>query len=143
MPSFEPRDPDFETTIRETFGRQRLMALIGARLVRVEPGAVDIELPFRDDLAQQSGILHAGTIAAIADSAAGLAAQSLMSAGSDVLSVEFKLNLLAPAAGERFIARGHVVRPGRTVTVCSVDVSSISGDSETAVATFLGTMIAR
>ncbi len=119
------------------------MALIGAELLRVEPGAVDVALPFKEELSQQSGILHAGTIAAIADSAAGLAAQTLMPAGSDVLSIEFKLNLLAPAAGDRFIARGRVVRPGRTVTVCSVDIVSIRHDSETLVATFLGTMIAR
>ncbi len=143
MPAFEPRNPDYEATVRETFSRERLMALIGAELIHVEPGAVEVALPFRDELAQQSGVLHAGTIAAIADCAAGLAAQTLMAAGSDVLSIEFKLNLLAPAAGDRFTARGRVVRPGRTVTVCSVDVVAVRGTAETLVATFLGTMIAR
>ena len=119
------------------------MALIGSELLHVEPGAVDVALPFREDLAQQSGILHAGTLAAIADCAAGLSAQTLMPAGPDVLSIEFKMNLLAPAAGDRVIARGRVIRPGRTVTVCSVDVVAIRGTAETLVATFLGTLIAR
>ena len=119
------------------------MTLIGAELLGIEPGAVDVALPFREELAQQSGILHAGTIAAIADCAAGLAAQTLMPAGADVLSIEFKLNLLAPAVGDRVIARGRVVRPGRTVTVCSVEVVAVRGAAETLVATFLGTMIAR
>ena len=114
------------------------MSTIGARLVRVAPGEVDIELSFRDDLMQQSGTLHAGAISAIADSACGYAALSLMPAGSNVVSVEFKLNLLAPAMTS-IIARARVLRAGRTLTVTSADVLA----GETLIATMLATMMRR
>lgn len=125
--------------VHELFDRQKFMATIGARLIRVEPGEVDIELPFSDALGQQAGFVHAGAIAAIADSACGFSALTMMPAGSDVVSVEFKLNLLAPARGETFIARGRVLRAGRTLTVCRADV--FAGD--VIVATMLGTMMRR
>ncbi|HUP46418.1 MAG TPA: PaaI family thioesterase [Thermoanaerobaculia bacterium] len=115
------------------------MRTIGASLSRVAPGQVEIALPWRDDLAQQSGILHAGIIASIADSACGYAALTLMPPGSDVVSVEFKLNLLAPAAGPGFVARGRVIRAGRTITTAAADVFG----GETLVATMLGTMMRR
>jgi len=111
--AFEPRVPEFAERVRESFARQRFMETMGASLARVEPGAVDIELPFDASLTQQHGFLHAGVVAAIADSACGYAALTLMDAESAVLSVEVKLNLLAPAAGERFAARGRVVREAR------------------------------
>jgi uncharacterized protein (TIGR00369 family) len=129
----------FEEVVRASFAKQGFMALIGARLTRVAPGEVDIELPFRSDLVQQSGTTHAGVITAIADSACGYAALTLMPDGSEVLSVEFKINLLAPAVGPLLVARARVVRSGRTLTICSADVLS----GEKAVATMLATMIGR
>jgi len=122
MPSFKPKDENFEARVRDSFSRQALMTLIGARLGRIEPGRVEIELPFRAGLTQQHGFLHAGITSAIADSAGGYAGYSLFPAGSSVLTVEFKINLVAPAAGERFLAVGEVLRAGRTLTVCSLEV---------------------
>ena len=116
------------------------MQVIGAELTRVEPGVVEISLPYRRDLTQQDGYLHAGIITTIADSAAGYAAYSLMPAGSGVLSVEFKVNLLRPAQGERFVARAEVIKPGKTLTVVRADVFGIQGTEHTLVATLLGTM---
>ncbi len=139
--SFEAQDPDFAPRVRASFERQRFMATIGARLTRVEPGEVDIELPSRDELTQQHGFMHAGALAAAADSACGYAALSLMPPGAAVLSVEFKINLLAPAAGDRVVARGRVIRAGRTVTVCWAEVAAIDGASERLVATMVGTMM--
>ena len=130
----------FESIVRETFARQKLMSLFGAQLTRISDGEVEITLPFREDLGQQSGTLHAGTIAAIADAACGLAALTKMPAGSDVVSVEFKLNLLAPAIGERFAARARVIRAGRTLSVVAADVFA---NDETIVATMLATMMRR
>jgi uncharacterized protein (TIGR00369 family) len=143
MADFQPRDPQFETRVRESFARQTVMTTIGARLARVAPGEVEIELPYRADLAQQNGFVHAGIVTTIADSACGYAAYSLMPAASDVLSVEFKVNLMAPAAGERLVARARVLRPGRTLTVCQSDVFAVRSGEETQVATLLGTMICR
>jgi uncharacterized protein (TIGR00369 family) len=136
-----PKDPLFETRVRESFTRQHFMATIGARLLRVEPGEVDVEVATRDDLVQQHGFLHAGVVASAADSACGYAALSLMPAGAAVLSIEFKTNLLAPATGERIIARGRVIRAGRTVTVCWADVTAYDADSERLVATMVATMM--
>ena len=118
------------------------MNLIGARLARVEPGVVEIELPFRADLTQQDGFLHAGVITTVADSAAGYAAYTLMPAGSRVLSIEFKVNLLRPARGELFVARAEVIKAGRTLTVVRADVFANAENSEKElVATMQGTMM--
>ena len=118
------------------------MNLIGARLVHVEPGIVEIELPFRSDLTQQDGYIHAGIVTTIADSACGYAAFSLMPAGSRVLSVEFKVNLLRPARGESFIARAEVIKAGRTLSVTRADVFAVHQDTERElIATMQGTMI--
>jgi len=138
---FMPRDPDFEKRVRASFERQRFMATIGATLTRVEPGEVEIELKHRDDLVQQHGYLHAGVLATAADSACGYAALTLMPIGAAVLSVEFKVNMLAPAAGTRFLARGRVIKPGRTVTVVWGEVVSVDGDEEKLVTTMVGTMM--
>jgi uncharacterized protein (TIGR00369 family) len=137
----QARDPEFATRVRLSFGEQRAMSTIGASLGIVEPGVVDIILPFRDDLTQQDGFLHAGIIAAVADSACGYAAHSLMPPAARVLSIEFKLNLLAPAVGERIEARGRVVRAGRTITVCRADVVAITDGAEKLIATMTGTMM--
>lgn len=117
------------------------MATIGAELSRVAPGEVEIALPFRAELTQQNGYLHAGIVAAVVDSACGYAAMSLTPPGGEVLSIEFKLNLLAPAAGESFVARARVVRAGRNVTVCAGDVFSVREGAEKLVATMLATMM--
>ncbi|HKW10534.1 MAG TPA: PaaI family thioesterase [Gemmatimonadaceae bacterium] len=137
----KPLDPEYTTRVRLSFGEQRAMAMIGASLGTVAPGAVDVVLPFRDDLTQQDGFLHAGIVAAIADSSCGYAAYTLMPASARVLSIEFKLNLLAPAVGERLEARGRVIRSGSTITVCRADVAAITGESEKLVATMIGTMM--
>jgi uncharacterized protein (TIGR00369 family) len=142
MPTFTPQDPDFEARVRTSFARQQVMATIGARLARVAPGRVEIELPFRADLTQQHGFLHAGIVTTIADSACGYAALSLMPPAAAVLTVEYKVNLLAPARGERLIARGQVTRAGRTLTVCAGDVVALADGRETAVAVMLATMMA-
>ena len=118
------------------------MATIGATIVRVAPGEIDLELPFREDLTQQHGFLHAGIVATLADSACGYAALSLMPAGAGVLSVEYKLNLLAPAVGQRMIARATVLRAGRTVTVCRGDVFAVSDGGEKLIAAMQATMMA-
>jgi uncharacterized protein (TIGR00369 family) len=135
------RDPNFEARVRASFGKQKLMSTIGAALEKVAPGEVDIRLPFRDDLTQQHGFLHAGTIAAVADSACGYAALSLMPADAGVLSIEFKVNMLAPAKGDAIVARGQVIRAGRTIMVCRADVVSISDSEEKLVAAMQGTMM--
>src|SRR6266498_4605412 len=122
----KPSNPRFAEEIRSSFAKQGIMRLIGAELDRVEPGMVEIRLPYRADLAQQHGYLHAGVVTTIADSACGYAAYSLMPAGSEVLSVEFKVNLLRPAQGETFVARAEVIKAGRTLTVVRADVFGIA-----------------
>lgn len=117
-----PKDPDFERRVRASFESQRVMQTLGATLETVEPGQVAIVLPYRADLTQQHGFLHAGVVATIGDSACGYAAFSLMAADAGVLTIEFKINLLAPARGERFRAVGRVIRPGRTITATAADV---------------------
>ncbi len=117
----KPQDPNFENRVRESFVRQRVMELIGASLGDVAPGIVEIELPVREDLTQQDGFVHAGIVTTILDSACGYAAYTLMPVASSVLSVEFKVNLLAPAIGKKINARAEVKRAGRTLTVCSAD----------------------
>ena len=117
------------------------MATLGARILSVVPGEVLIELAWSDELAQQHGVLHAGAVAAIADSACGYAALSLMPPGSAVMSVEFKVNLLAPGRGERFLASGRVRRAGRTLSVCEGTVKAIQGSEEREVAVMTATMI--
>jgi len=131
----------FEARVRASFAQQAFMAALGAELASVAPGEVTIELPFRADLTQQDGFLHAGVVAAVADSACGYAAFSLMPADARVLSVEFKVNLMKPAAGTRFRAVGRVVRAGRTLTVCSGEVSAERDGRETVVALMQATMM--
>jgi uncharacterized protein (TIGR00369 family) len=139
--TIEPRNPAFAEEIERSFAKQTIMNLIGARLSRVEVGVVKIDLPYRADLAQQHGYLHAGIVTAIADSACGYAAYSLMPPGSEVLSVEFKVNLLRPAKGESFLATAEVIKSGKTLTVVRADVVGITGERRELVATMLGTMM--
>lgn len=137
----EPRDPGFEARVRASFDRQKVMTLIGAHLGRVEPGVVSIELPFREDLTQQHGFFHAGITTTIADSCGGYAAYTLFPADSSVLTVEIKINLLAPADGDRLVAIGRVVRSGRTLTVCDLEVIVRKGGVETLCAKGLSTLM--
>ena len=137
-----PLNPSFARDVADSFARQPIMKLIAARLSLVEPGVVEITLPHRADLAQQNGYLHAGIVTTIADSACGYAAFTLMPAGSNVLSVEFKLNLLRPAQGQTFVARAEVIKAGRTLTVVRADVFTMNtNDEQRLVATMQGTMI--
>jgi len=138
---FEAVDPQFESRVRSSFSRQSVMATIGARMTEVLPGLVEIELPFRSDLSQQHGFIHAGIVTTICDSACGYAAFTLMPADASVLTVEFKVNLLSPAKGDTLIARGRVTRPGKTITVCAGDVYAKTGEDEKVIATMLATMI--
>jgi uncharacterized protein (TIGR00369 family) len=141
MSKFQAQDPNFERRVRESFARQQLMHTFGATLTFVEPGVAEMELPYRIELTQQHGFLHAGVLASMLDSACGYAALSLMPADAAVLSVEFKVNMLAPAQGERLIARAEVKRAGRTITVCTADAHTVEGERSKVVATMLGTMM--
>lgn len=144
MTAFEVRDPDFEQRIRRSFARQRFMATLGASLRAVRPGEVVIALPFLQALTQQHGFLHAGAVSSVVDSACGYAALSLMPPGAAVLSVEFKVNMLAPAAGSRFEAIGRVRKSGRTITVCEGELRAFAEDDSgegTLVALMQGTMM--
>jgi len=135
-------DGDFEARVRDSFARQKAMATIGAELTRVNPGVVEIELPFDEALTQQHGFLHAGVISTALDSACGYAAYSLMPANAAVLTIEFKVNLLAPGRGERFLFRGSVTKPGRTIIVADGQAYAFAADGEARlVATMTGTMM--
>jgi uncharacterized protein (TIGR00369 family) len=129
--------------VEANFARQPAMALIGASLLVLEPGRVEVSFPFKRELTQQDGFIHAGIITTAADSACGYAALSSMPAGSEVLSVEFKLNLLRPAAGERFVARAHVLKRGKTLTAVRADVYALMGVQERLIAAMQATMIRR
>lgn len=142
MTAFEPLDPAFESRVRESYARQRLLVTLGANLERVAPGEVDIRLPFRPELSQQHGFLHAGAMTSIVDTACGYAALSLMPPEAAVLSVEFKVNLLAPGKGDSFVARARVIKPGRTLSVVRGDVLAVDRGGEKLVATMLATMMA-
>jgi uncharacterized protein (TIGR00369 family) len=141
MTSFVPKNPDFEARVRDSFARQGAMALIGAKLTHVAPGAVDIAVDYRPEVSQQHGFFHGGIVGTAADSAGGYAAFSLMPADSSVLTVEYKMNLIAPADGTRLIARGRVIKPGRTLTICNVDVFALRDGREHHCAVLLQTLM--
>jgi len=138
---FTPSNPDYEKRVRDSFARQGAMRLLGARLAEVRPGYCVIELPYRADLTQQHGYVHAGIVSAIADSAGGYAGFSLFPADASVLTVEYKLNLLAPAAGERLIAQAQVVKPGRTLAITRGEVYAETGSKRTLCAIMQQTLI--
>jgi uncharacterized protein (TIGR00369 family) len=121
-----PADPAFEQRCRESFSRQKAMTLIGASLTVVEPGYVEVRLPFRDDLTQQKGYVHGGILGMIADTACGYSAFSLMPAGCSLVTVEYKINILSPARGP-LVARGQVIKPGRTLTIARAEVYAEDG----------------
>jgi uncharacterized protein (TIGR00369 family) len=137
-----PPDPEFESRIRASFAQQGVMKTIGAHLAQVSPGEAHIELPWSKAITQQHGFVHAGILSTIADNACGYAAYTLMPADSEVLGVENKINFLAPAKGERFIAIGKVIKAGRTLAVCSGEVWAYDNGRETLVAVMQTTMMA-
>ena len=139
---FVPRDPDFVEKTRASFVQQSFMQTLGAVMTVIEPGRCEIRVPFRPELSQQDGYFHAGVSGAIADSASGYAAYSLTPPDTNVLTVEYKLNLVAPALGELVIARADVLRAGRTLTVCRADVHVVRDGAETICATSLSTIMA-
>lgn len=138
---FEAQDPEFKLRVEEGFARQGLMKHLGAELVSLQPGGAEIRVPFRSELTQQHDYFHAGVTGAIADSACGYAAYTLMAADSSVLTVEYKMNLLAPADGDELIARARVVRSGKTLKICSADVFVLKGGAENHCATMLSTIM--
>jgi uncharacterized protein (TIGR00369 family) len=142
MPRFEPRNPDYRAVATATFERQPAMRTLGISIARLEPGEVDLAMAYSAQFTQQNGFLHAGIITAGLDNACGIAAFTLMPPGSDILTVEFKTNLLAPAKGERFVFRAHVVKPGRTLTVCEARAFAVADGVESLVATMTGTLMA-
>ncbi len=139
--AFEAKNPDYAEQVRQSFARQAFMSHLGAELVDVSPGRREIGLAHRPELTQQHGYVHGGAIGAIVDSAMGYAGYSLAPPGSSVLTVEYKLNLVAPAAGERLIARGEVIKAGRTLTVCRGDVVVVADGAETLCATATQTLM--
>jgi uncharacterized protein (TIGR00369 family) len=141
MARFEVSDSEYEERVRDSFARQGLMGHLGARLVALGPGQVEIRVGYRAELTQQHGYFHAGVSGAIADSACGYAAYTLMPKDSSVLTVEYKMNLLAPAQGEELIARGRVVRSGKTLKICAADVYALKGGEEVHCATMLSTVM--
>jgi uncharacterized protein (TIGR00369 family) len=142
MKRFEPENPDFRNVATATFEAQRAMKTLGIAIARMEPGEVDLAMNHSPEFTQQNGFMHAGIITAGLDSACGIAAFTLMPPGSEVLTVEFKTNLLAPAKGERFEFRATVVKPGRTLTVCEGKAYAMTDGAERLVATMTGTLMA-
>ena len=141
MSEFKPLNPNFEARVRESFARQSFMETLGAKLLKVGVGTVEIELSYRQDLCQQHGFFHGGVIGTMADNAGGYAAFSLMGADDSLLTVEYKMNIVAPGDGDKLIAIGKVKRPGRTLTICEVDVMVEKGGQRKLCATALSTLM--
>ena len=139
--AFEPRNPDWEAAVRDSFARQKVMRLIGAEMGVLAPGHCEIRLPFRDDLTQQNSFFHAGITGTIVDSAGGYAGLTLMPAGADVLTVEFKLNLLAPADGDLLVAEGQGLKSGRNLVITRGEVYAIRNGKATHCATMQQTLM--
>jgi uncharacterized protein (TIGR00369 family) len=141
MKDFTATDPDFAERVRKSFDAQGIMDHIGATLTLIEPGVCEIELPYSDAVSQQHGFFHGGVIGTIADSAGGYAAFGLMDAEDGILTVEYKLNLMAPADGDLLVARGQVVRAGRTLTVARAEVRVVKNGVEVACAAMQQTLM--
>ena len=139
--SFVAANPDFAARVRDSFARQAAMRLIGARLTEVEPGRCVIELPVREELTQQHGYVHGGVVAMIADSAGGYAGFTLMPSDASVLTVEYKINILAPANGDRLVATGEVLKPGRSLSIVRAEVVAVKGDRHVRVAAMQQTLM--
>jgi uncharacterized protein (TIGR00369 family) len=140
--SFEPLDSNFEQRIRDSFSRQGFMGFIGAELTDIRPGTCEIQVPYKNELSQQHGFFHAGIIGTLADNSGGYAAFSLMPSDSSILTVEYKLNIMAPGDGELLIARARVLKPGRTLSICRPEVFVVKKGVRTLCATALMTLMA-
>ena len=141
MTDFIAQDPNFQVRIEKSFHAQGLMGHLGAGLVSVSPGTCEIKLPFSDAVSQQHGFFHGGVIGTIADTAGGYAAFTLMDADDGILTVEYKINMMAPASGELLIGRGQVLRSGRTLTVSQAEVSVVKDGKETVCAAMQQTIM--
>ncbi len=139
---FQPKNPDFEARVRESFARQPMMAHLGVEMTEVAPGHCVLDMPYNRELTQQHGYIHGGALATIADSAAGYAAFTLMGPEDSPLTVEYKLNILRPGAGEHFVAKANVIKPGRTLTVVRADVFAIHNGTEALCVTSIQTLMA-
>ena len=142
MVQFEPKAPDFDARVRDSFNRQKVMHTLGISIADLSPGHVVLKMAHNDALTQQHGFLHAGIVSTALDSACGYAAFSLMPADAAVLTAEFKINLLNPAEGERFQFVADVVKPGRTLTICEARAYAFKGQNEKLIATMTGTLMA-
>ena len=140
-PRFEPQDPDFAERVRASFAKQGAMQTLGATLAELAAGRAVVELPWQQGLTQQHGFLHAGMVAAALDSACGYAASTLMPADAGVLTIEYKINLLAPAQGQRFRMNGLVLKPGRTITVAEGRAFAIDDGREKLIASMTATLM--
>jgi len=141
MSEFQIRDPDYEARVRRTFANQPALATLGITLTKVEPGALELRMPYDANLSQQNGFLHGGVVSAALDTACGLASYTLMSAQADILTVEFKINLLAPAKGQTFRFVGNVVKPGRTLVIAEGRAFASEDGREKLIATMSATMM--
>jgi uncharacterized protein (TIGR00369 family) len=139
--SFKPADPDWDAKVRDSFARQGAMETIGARIVHLEPGHAHVSVEYSESIAQQHGYVHGGVVGMIADTAGGYAGFSMMPAGASVLTVEYKMNLLAPADGQTILAKGRVLKPGRTLVVAQVDVFAHKNGQTKLCATMLQTLM--
>jgi uncharacterized protein (TIGR00369 family) len=140
--SIQAKDPQFRSRVEASFNQQQVMKTLGVKIVNLQPGEIELMMPYAAAYTQHHGFLHAGIIATVLDSACGYAAFSLVPNDAAMLTVEFKTNLLAPARGERFIFRGKVVKAGRTITVCDAQAFGVDGGEERLVATMTGTLMA-
>lgn len=141
MTDFQPRDPDFAVRVRDSFQRQQFMVTLGATLESVEPGRVEMALPYREDLSQQHGFFHGGVIGTMADNAGGYAAFTLLAAQDSLLTVEYKMNIVAPGKGDRLIAVGTVLKPGRRLIICEAKIFAETGESRKLCAVALCTLM--
>ena len=142
MVSFKPKDPQYRSRVEASFNQQQVMKTLGVKIESLQPGEIELMMPYGVAYTQQHGFMHAGIIATVLDSACGYAAFSLVPDDAAMLTVEFKTNLLAPGRGERFIFRGKVVKPGRTITVCEAQAFAVAGGEEKLIATMTGTLMA-
>jgi uncharacterized protein (TIGR00369 family) len=142
MPDFAPKDPDFRARLEASFARQTAMASLGVTIIRLEPGEIELAMPYSAAFTQQHGFTHGGIIATVLDSACGYAAYSLTPPDTTILTIEFKTSLLAPAKGERFTIRGRVIRPGRNITFCEAEALAHDGGAMKRIATMTATLMA-
>lgn len=141
MTDFQIQDPDYDARVRKTFAGQAALDTLGITLARIEPGKLELRMPYDAKFSQQNGFLHGGVISAGLDTACGLASYTLMPAHADILTVEFKINLLAPAKGQTFRFVGHVVKPGRTLVVSEGHAYANDDGREKLIATMSATMM--